>query len=168
MKKRSLFLVTVLMVVLVSVLSVPAHAGPPENASGVWHYRPLGLPEVKVAGGNTILTIKEEAYWEGTFDGVSEDHGTVVFYAAGHWIFQGWVEFDPVTVDGRTGSLTMRVIGSKPDAGADWAGTWVIIKGTGDLKGLQGQGTWWGPGWQGDPLVYGVIPYAGNVHFEPD
>ena len=35
MKKQSLLLVTVLIVAFLSPLSVPAYAGPPENASGV-------------------------------------------------------------------------------------------------------------------------------------
>ena len=49
----------------------------------------------------------------------------------------------------------------------DWKGQWLIIEATGGLEGLHGQGKWWGPGWQGDPEVHGVVYYSGKIHFEP-
>jgi hypothetical protein len=166
MKKKLLILIVVLLAL--SMIAIPTLAGEHHAASGTWWYRPSQPPEEKMAGGNLHMKIADEGYWEGTFDGLSTDYGFAIIHRAGHWTYKGWVLLDPVTVDGKTGSIEMRVNGSRPDMFSDWTGMWVIIGGTGELENLRGQGTWWGPGWQGDPDFYGEIPYAGNYHFAPD
>ena len=166
MKKKLLVLVVV--VALLSIVSITALAGPPNSASGTWYYKGSQPPVIREANGNQIWKIWDVGFWEGTFDGDSTDTGFVVLHSKGHWTYKGWVVLDPVTVDGITGSLEMRVNGKRPYPGADWTGTWVITGGTGDLKDLRGQGKWWGAGWSGDPNEYGEIPYSGNYHFKPD
>ena len=165
MKKKLLVLLVVVLVL--SMLAIPALAGPPKDASGTWYYKGAKPPVIRDANGNQIWKIWDEGYWEGTFEGDSTDYGFVVIHSKGHWTYKGWVVLDPVTVDDKTGSLEMRVNGSKPNAAADWTGMWVITGGTGDLKDLRGQGPWWGPGWDGTD-AYGVIPYSGNYHFKPE
>lgn len=166
MKKKLIVLIVVLMAL--SMVSMPAFAGKPQEASGTWWYRPSQPPEEKLAGGNLHMKIADEGFWVGTFAGDSTDYGFAIIHTDGHWTYKGWVTINPVTVDGKTGSIEMRVNGSRPDMFSDWTGTWVITGGGGDLQNLHGQGTWWGPGWQGDPEVYGEIPYAGNYHFAPN
>ena len=160
--------VSLVVIMVIFAMSIPAFAGPPEEASGKWYYRPSQPPDVMVAGGNQHMTLADEGYWEGTFEGFSTDYGFAIIHSRGHWTYKGWVLLDPVTVDGKTGSLEMRVNGSRPDMFSEWTGMWVITGGTGELENLRGQGKWWGPGWLGDPLVYGEIPYSGKYHFEND
>ncbi len=175
MKKKLIFMLVVTMVL--SMVSIPAFATPPENAEGVWCYLPR-LDEFvfyKVVGGNQFFTFGEDANWTGTFAGDSYDYGSGVIHSSGAWFFKGIVSFTTVTVDGETGSLELRVNGSRPDAGSNWVGRWVITGGGLHQAGLRGQGTFDGPGWPPPaggtvecPLGYGVIPYEGNIHFESD
>ena len=73
-----------------------------------------------------------------------------------------------MTVDGKTGSLVMSVVGTRPDGTSDWEGKWTIDSRTSDLAALRGHGTWWGPG-APVPEVWGDIWYEkGNLHFDYD
>jgi len=168
MKKRALMLlVTVLMVALLSTLSVPVSAGPPENAEGLWQYIP-SIENARVADGNTFLDTSEVGQWTGTFSGVSTEKGKVVRHSSGHVSFKGAVSFIGKVGD-KSGTLEMLAVGSKPDLSSEWEGTWVIISGTGDLATLHGQGTWWGPGYSSaNPSKWGDIYYSGEIHFEPE
>ena len=164
MKKKACMLVTVFMVVL--ALSVSVQAGPLTVAGGDWLYMPA-VVGMRTAGGNTFLELSEVGQWSGTFEGDSTEAGTVVQHSSGYVFFKGVVSFVG-TVDGQSGTMEMSVVGSKADPTSDWEGKWVILGGTDGLSTLQGQGTWWGPGWSPlKPDEMGVIHYAGNVHFEP-
>ncbi len=81
------------------------------------------------------------------------------------WSFNAIVSFDG-TVNGKSGTLKMSVVGKRPDAFADWEGKSVILSGTGELANLRGRGTWWGPG-AAEEGKWGDIYYDGNYHFEP-
>ncbi|HSG15704.1 MAG TPA: hypothetical protein VLE70_05205 [Anaerolineae bacterium] len=168
MIKKMLLFLTVVMVL--ALAAITASASPPEDAGGVWSYLP-NLDEFvfyKVADGNQFFTFGEQGDWTGTFDGASYDYGSGVVHSNGSWLFKGKAIFASVTVDGRTGSLEMKLNGSRPDGVSNWVGKWVLTGGTLHEAGLRGQGTFDGPGWQGDPTVWGKIPYAGSVHFESD
>ena len=67
--KKKLF-VLLLVVMVLSMLSIPAFAGPPEEVGGEWSYIVTDV-EVRVAGGNTFMTTYDEGVWTGTFEGVS-------------------------------------------------------------------------------------------------
>jgi hypothetical protein len=163
MKKTVWMLVMVFMVL---ALSVPVQAGPLTMAGGDWLYMPT-VVSVRVAGGNTFLELSEVGSWSGTFDGDSTEGGTVVQHSSGRVFFKGVVSFVG-TVNGQSGTMKMSVVGSKADPTADWEGKWVILGGTEGLATLQGQGTWWGPGWSPlTPTEWGVIHYSGSFHFEP-
>lgn len=159
MKTKSKSLITFLIVLLLVTLAVPAHAGPPENASGLWVYEPT-VVDIKEAGGNTFFYTTEVGIWTGTFEGDSTEVGVVVWHSAGFNSYKGTVSFVG-SVDGKSGTLTMLAVGKKPDRqpGTEWEGTWVILGGTGDLANLHGQGVWWGASRN--------INYTGNVHFDP-
>jgi hypothetical protein len=118
----------------------------------------------KEAGGNVFQHLTETGIWTGTFTGNSIDYGPVVFYRSGAMSFRGIVDFEG-EVDGKTGTLTIKVNGRKPNPTADWEGHWVIIRGGGQLSDLKGQGKWWGPGYNpAYPETYGVIHYTGKIH----
>jgi hypothetical protein len=165
MKKRSLISITVLVVTLLSMLLVPVHAGPPTTAGGLWQYKPT-IVAIRFADGNTFLTTTEVGKWTGTFEGDSTEDGRVVVHSSGAFSFKGTVSFVG-DVGGQSGTLEMSVVGTKPDASADWTGKWVILGGTDGLSTLRGQGAWWGPGAPG-PEQWGDIYYSGSIHFEPD
>jgi hypothetical protein len=167
MKKRLIVLLAV--IVVLSMVSIPALAGPPQDAGGAWYYLPTGMVVDKVAGGNTFVSISDVGYWTGTIAGDEVDVGTAVIHLSGRWSYtEGILTFESAVVGGRSGGLEMRVRGSRPDIYTDWEGQWLITAATGGLEGLRGQGTWWGPGWQGDPNVHGVVYYSGKIHFESD
>ena len=186
--KRALLTMLSLVLVL-SVFSIPAYAGPPipvEGPENIWTYLPytkvmddsgecvkpeplVGDPRppcVRVAGGNTFIESYEVGWWAGDFQGTSEDHGTVVFHRSDLWTFSALVYFEG-EVNSASGTLVMSVAGSRPTSLSEWQGMWVILSGTGELETLRGQGNWWGLGWLGDPNVRGVIAYDGQVKFAP-
>jgi len=165
--KRNLL---VLLVVILVLAASPALAASPENenASGDWYYLPTGMVTDKVAGGNQFVSISDVGYWTGTIAGDETDVGTGVIHRSGRWSYtEGILTFESAVVGGKSGGLEIRVHGWRPDVFTDWQGQWLITDATGDLEGLRGQGTWWGPGWQGDSAVHGVVSYSGHIHFKP-
>jgi hypothetical protein len=182
MKRAILTMLSLVMVL--SVLAIPASAGPPGPVAGTWLYLPYikvrdesgkcvrpvegdtRPPCIRVAGGNTFMDTYEDGWWDGDFAGTSEDHGTVVFHRSDVWTFRALVYFDG-EVNGASGTLVMSVAGSRPTSYAEWQGMWVILSGTGELETLRGQGTWGGLGWLGNPEEPGIIYYDGQVHFAP-
>ena len=165
MKKMLRMVAMAMVVAALLVGSISALAGPPEKAEGLWQYQPFIL-EVKEAGCNTFMKTFENGLWTGTFEGSSTEDGKVVIHCSGAWSFNAIVSFEG-SVAGRTGTLTMSVVGSRPDGLSDWEGKYVILSGTGELASLRGQGIWWGPG-ASAPGTWGDIYYEGNYHFEPD
>jgi hypothetical protein len=166
MKKLSLILLSLLIFVFLFAITLSVQAGPPEPAEGIWLYTPFILDE-KVAGCNSILTTYEEGIWSGTFEGTSREDGTVKVHCKGNWNFKAIAYFEDVTVDGRSGTLTMTVNGTRPDALSDWFGHWTITDGTDELENLRGHGTFWGPGAPA-PGEQGTIFYDGKYHFSPN
>ena len=112
------------------------------------------------------------------FGGIEGD-----FIGEPYWIFHHWVGpyEDPfmltmergnghvlLTVDVTevmgeevTGTLTLKF---NDVWGSDFAGTWVIVGGTNDLKSLHGQGTWIVPGIVDDIECQA---FEGEIHFDP-
>jgi hypothetical protein len=157
--------------------------GLPAGADGIWCYTPnLGNLNVLDIGayppGKVFISATYRGEWTGVFHGgdspedvaVSEDTGLAV----GHEIpdptgffpmlFVGTVSFADVQVGSASGGLEMDVaadiLGASPAEFTEWRGSWIITSGRGDLSNLRGHGTWWGPGWQGDPNECGIIYYS--------
>jgi len=151
---------------LLLISATPAQASPPEEAGGTWLYIPTVVAE-RTAGCNTFLDTTEEGIWDGTFVGESFEVGNVVIHCNGRLGFMAIVTFDEVTVDGKVGSLQMSVNGVNQDPAIGWVGHWVVLSGSGELENLRGNGTFWGPGWLGNPTEYGEIFYEGKVKFTP-
>jgi hypothetical protein len=173
--RKSVFVVLGLALALVAALAAvsPVDAGSGRGrghhhkADGVFCYTPQldRLGEVALDseydGPKTFVTTVEEAEWTGTFEGASRDYGVVGFRDAGvdAATFAATVVFDEVEVRGRTGAMELDFYGGRPDATADWEGGFFISHASGELEGVEGHGTWWGPGWLGDPSECGVIYY---------
>jgi hypothetical protein len=109
------------------------------------------------------------AHLSGTISGESNpDPNTseVVLHCNGSVSFHGRLYFDEVTVGGRTGSMVMLTQGRLAAGELEWTGQWTILSASGDLDGLHGNGSWWGPG-AGGPGLPGEAEYDGEVHFSP-
>jgi hypothetical protein len=169
MNNKPFALLAVIVVLSVALLS--ACADSPEaddNADGVWCYMPRGLWPIEIRDyappESFFLSSATESVWTGTFTGESKDgrllvsHGT--YWPGEPTLFVSTSSFEDVVVGGVSGGLEMDAIGDRPDATSDWSGTWVVTSGTGDLEGLRAHGTFWGPGWLGNPEECGVIYYS--------
>ena len=139
--------------------------------SGYLTYIPA-IVDARWADGNLHLETSEEADYYGDLEGHSHDEPCrVVFHNADglpptDWDF-GWytaiATFEECTVNDKTGGLVMRMHGKIGGPGTEWSGKWVVLKGTGELEGIHGQGIWWGLGWPVGPIYY-----SGWIHFESD
>jgi hypothetical protein len=165
MKKMHLVILAVIMVL--SLMSIPACAEQSEDevvADGVFCYLPrprdASSDFLKVADHNYYSAESDVGEWTGVFTGTSEDYGMTISHSEGRVIFIGTVLFDTVDVDGTSGGLEMYLTGEKPDKVSDWEGSWLITSGTGALEDIQGHGSWWGPGWQGNFSDCGVLNYS--------
>jgi len=150
------------IVALLSTLSIPAvHATPPTTASGDWTYTPTIIDE-RWADGNLFRYGEEDSVWHGTFEGESDDVFTVVIHPSGFRNVKGLIYFTGTVpgLTGESGSLVIRFVGEGTPPPVTWSGEWVILRGTGGLANLRGQGIWWGP-----PRD---VDYLGQIHFEPD
>ena len=175
MKKKLFVLLAVIMVL--SMLSIPALAGPPDNSvEGRWCYGDIVEGERKISGGNEFYDLDDSGAWIGTFEGYSSDDGRIQVHASGFTLFKSTVSFESVEVDGKSGGLEMRINGWLQGADiSDYEGLWVITGGTGELAGLRGRGTWGGIE-VFNPLCSAIdegqffasVPYEGYIHFEND
>jgi hypothetical protein len=180
MKKKLFVLLTMIMVL--SLMSIPALAGPPDNSvDGRWCYGNIVYGEPKISGGNAFYDLDDDGAWIGTFEGFSSDDGRVLEHKSGYLLFKSTVSFkSPVKVGNQEyeGDLEMSINGWLPvGAGIEeYEGLWVITRTTGELKGLVGQGTWGGIeenhpdclAIESDPpiIFFASVPYKGNIHFE--
>jgi len=165
------------MVALLPTLWIPTVlATKPTYVSGSLAYDPV-IVGSKLAGRNLHLETTEEALWSGGLTGVSWDEPcrvvvhNAVLDAEGNIVnfdfrwYTAIATFTECTVGDKTGGLVMRLVGMDSGPGTDWSGKWVILRGTGELANLRGQGTWWGPGWPpGIPTP--TIFYEGWIHFD--
>jgi hypothetical protein len=169
MKMNKKLFVLLVVIMVLSVMSIPALARPSQmttiGAKGVWTYLPSGPPVEDVIGPQTFMKIAEDGEWTGTITGHANEWGEVVIHSSGPWYYEGTVPFESATVRGMTGGLVISTFGWRPNAAADWVGTWEIISARGSLAGLRGGGTWEGPGWLGDPVVWGIITYSGSMTY---
>ena len=148
---------------------VPAAQEPVRQAAGLWLYFPYGAvpgaPAPTVRGGDTFIPSYEEGLWTGTFDGISTEIGQVVRHSSGSMSFNSTITIEG-SVEGQSGTLVMEVAGTVPPGGTGWAGTWVLLSGTGALADVRGHGDWWGPGYAGRIGVPG--PATVDCGFEVD
>lgn len=139
----------------------------------------FGELEYRQAGNNWVS--EASSYGVVTGDIVGEYSGNA------HWIYHNWVgpyedpfmltvelvnghvlvTFDVIEVMGmeKEGTLKLRF---NDVFGDEFAGTWVILGGTGELKDLHGQGTWHVEYIIVDgQIVGGYQVFEGYAHFDP-
>ena len=162
MLRKKVSVLAVCIISLISVLMIPAVlATPPEPVSGSFDYT-FAILDTFVANGNTFLYAEEWEVWIGDFSGIGHAYFTVMAHKSG-WKNVQLLSTFTGTVDGKSGTLVLRLFGKKP-LGGEWYGQWVILSGTDELANLRGQGTWGGPGGSApSPHIW----YEGKIHFEP-
>jgi hypothetical protein len=137
-----------------------------DDANGIWYYKPdlsgIQMIEFDPYHGDpnkAFMAVPYDSKWTGIFNGKSKDYGVAIAHGPSPMIFVDAITFQNVDVGGATGGLHLDVLGERPAVGSDWKGSWVITSGSGDLEEIRGHGTFWGPGWLGNPEEYGVIYY---------
>ena len=165
MKSKAITTIILTLFLSIAFNIALVHATKPIPVSGILYFTPY-LDEVRFANGNVILDIHEDGTWTGGIVGssVADPCRVVIHKADGFpptdWEFRwytGITTFEECTVDGKTGGLVMRLTGKDSGPGTEWSGKWVILKATGELEGIHGQGTYdWSSG-----------TYEGKIHFDP-
>jgi len=144
MMRKSLLSLLICMGLLLSPLFVPTADSQAVEGTFDYNYETVYQEE---AFGQKILYALEHERWVGTFEGSAHAVFIVLVDENGAMTVDLFSTFTG-TVNGKTGSVVIRLIGKKPPK-EDWAGDWEIIRGIGDLANLRGQGTWGGPGYEG-------------------
>jgi hypothetical protein len=157
----------------------PGHRGRPAKADGIWCYTPdfdrldaaldidrtvpADEQEDAYTGSKVFGITYEDAEWTGVFEGFSRDYGTFTIAdpALPPTLFMATVVFDEVEVRGRVGAMELDVHGGRPDGTADWEGQFYITDASGELEGLEGHGSWWGPG-----FIVGKTEDCGVIYYD--
>jgi hypothetical protein len=145
MRKKLLSTLLMCITGLLCPLLLPAAHSQTVEGTFDYNYETVYQEE---AHGRTILYALEHEQWTGSFDGTAHAVFIVLVDEAGAMTVDLFSTFTG-TVNGKTGSLVIHLIGEKPSPEEDWAGDWDIVRGIGDLADLRGQGTWGGPGYEG-------------------
>ncbi len=138
------------------------HAEPPTAVSGTIDFLsnvPAGPPKVAGKSDNRIRMRDIVEVWSGDIVGTGTTEAKWIVHNApvtnpDAWLkAYGIITFADVTVLGRSGSLTIKMV----IAGTE--GHWTIMEGTGELANIHGQGT--------ASTATEPYPYTGQVHFDP-
>jgi len=159
MRKMFSAAIVACMLTLLSALSIPVvQASPVMNAEGTLTWLEVNFEGTRKAGINTIYQGTSTVAAGGTFDGDVTDAWVEVWHAMKFLNLRDVLTFTG-KVDGKSGTLTIRLVGIATLPDIVWtSGQWEIMRGTGDLANLQGQGTWWGTG--------NNVEYSGLIQFE--
>jgi hypothetical protein len=160
--KRITILFTVLSLLLLFAV-VPAvsevQAAPPIMATGTINAGNPTSTGVKMANGNTFLIGEfDQDSFTGTFSGTAPNVFSAVINPSGlnvqiYYTFTG-------TVNGKSGTLTIKFQGNGEGIGLPIQGKMVILSGTGDLANLHGVLDIAG-------VAGAYLHYTGMIHFDP-
>lgn len=157
MRKMLSAVLVACMLALLSALSIPAvRASPAMDAEGTLSWLVVNFEGQRTAGVNTIYSGTSTIAAGGTFTGDVTDAWVEVWHT--DFLNLRDVLMFTGTVDGKSGTLTIRLVGTATLPDLEWTGHWEIMRGTGDLANLEGQGTWWGTA--NDVEYSGVIQFS--------
>lgn len=158
MKRFRATLLSTVLTLSMLVFPLAALASSPEQGSGTFVDTGASLvAPPRLVGGNVILIQETTADISGTFDGTAEAEFRVVAHPNGKATFQGTEVFIG-DVDGRSGTVLFRVVGSI--VGDSIQGRLIVLDGTGELEDLHAVATF-----EGIAGVGGT--YSVRFHFDP-
>lgn len=152
------------LVILTTSLVGMAYAKKPTVVSGhqeVMSVVPLDA-DPKGKSDNVLSIAMYTVSWTGDIEGVAVYEGNLMVHSMDPLAINihEKIHFDEVTVQGKSGSLTLQVCANL-GRGVDAGFRWTIIEGTGELANIHGNGLYW------RNFVTGVYDYEGQVHFDP-
>lgn len=142
------------------VLAIPAAKAETSVAvegKMVWDLNTLKIIKSLPANGNTILWGTTTVFVTGSFAGTATDTWTETLFQTGALSLRDVLTVS-TSVDGKSGTLTLLLVGRAAPPGAYWTGQWTILSGTDDLATISGHGTWW--------TAEVGYDYSGFVEFE--
>lgn len=185
-KKRTIYIVLtiVLLTGMITPLIFARKTVSYTDFEGHFQYIPTIISDPVAIENNVYFQTTEQACWyddidygEGNLIGYS-DNGpcSVIIFGASEfpptsgfdfrW-YTAKATFEFLAIGGKTGVCEMRLVGRdywQDDGSLEWEGNWVITASSGDLEGIQGYGTWSGPGWSPNYMP-GYIPFEGRIYF---
>jgi len=167
MKKKYSVSLLVCAVALMSTLLIPTGSAlswhQRGRVAGTFDYTYELLMDPIPADGKLFIFAEEFETWVGDLEGDGHAYFTVMRDDALNKAEVVLLSTLTGEVDGKQGTVDIRLIGKKPIDG-NWIGTWKILSGTDELATLSGSGVWWGPGF-GD--MSPMINYRGTIRFKP-
>ncbi len=153
---------TVCILVGLTALLVPAtlHASPPAECLGTVTHDSQVVVDARQIGGNMIVKDLVGGVFTGSLTGVYTEDRTIVIHPDGHLNVQGILALMG-SYAYASGTVTMRIDASGEIATGAVQGHWVILRATGDLANLNGQGTFSGN-------MGGIVTYSGHLNLIPD
>jgi Protein of unknown function (DUF3224) len=153
MRKR--FPVSALLVLILSVLVLPAAAGaaPPVSGSGTFTVSSAVTTSTRQADGNTFLTLRVTTLYSGTLQGTGVGEETVIVHPDGTLNGSTFEAFTG-TIGGTAGTAVLRVEGTGDVGTGALRGRFTILDGTGGLANVRGEGTFQAVG---DSGTYSVM-----------
>ena len=147
--KKCLSLFSVMIMLLLSSsyaagFFLPANAEPSFlPATGTIADSGVTFTSVRYVGSNTIMTGTETHTYTGTFSGIGQVSFELLMHSSGTFAAILIATFTG-SVDGKSGIVKILYIAHADGFGLHVTGYWMILKGTGDLKNIHGQGTFEG------------------------
>jgi hypothetical protein len=128
------------------------------NVTGVWSWTEGEFIPDDLVGDRQYFHGHEHGTWTGTFEGTAlEPYFGVLFDSGKLWAVI-MIDFTG-TVDGVSGEALIRLT-VKADLVGNMGGHWKVVRGTGGLRHLRGQGTWIYTGDSADGMT-GYADYSG-------
>ena len=153
---------------LLSATSGAAIAQEQVPVSGSFNYTPEIFAQVP-AGTSVFFDASEDEVWTGDIEGTAVAPFRMVITPNGVWDAWLHAEFEGTVLGEHDGTMTIASRYMRPSPDAHWTGEWIILGGTGDLEGVQGHGTAWGPGFDAEnPEAGPDIFYSGVVVMPPE
>jgi hypothetical protein len=139
-----------------ALAATPASATPPSPAPGTFAVVSATTTNVRMADGNTFITVSRTALISGTFTGTATDTVLLVMHSNGTTSARG-AGTCVCSIEGRAGTFDYRFQGSGTFP-TSLSGRYVVGHGTGGLEGIHAEGPFSG--------TFFAATLGGQYHFD--